>query len=137
LSRGGLVEPVQEPVEELLPAELAFVGCVVALPLQGGPELDGGDEEGAGLAADRLGYNRSRNLPGEVFGMQFVLFHLGLLDRLPVRSNGRAGRRAVRPWPVVPARHEPDQQIRSIHIEDRKGNDREPRFDAAGVGVDL
>ena len=27
--------------------------------------------------------------------MQSVLFHLGLLDRLPVRGNGRAGRRAA------------------------------------------
>lgn len=46
-------------------------------------------------AADRRGLNRSRNLSGEVFGMQAVLFHLGLLDRLPARSNGQDGRRAA------------------------------------------
>jgi len=50
LSRGRLVEPVPEPVDDLLPTELAFVGCVFASPLQGGPELDDGHEKGAGLA---------------------------------------------------------------------------------------
>ena len=34
-----------------------------------------------------------RNVTAAVFGMQTVLFHLGLLDRLPARDNGRGGRR--------------------------------------------
>jgi len=45
-----LVEPVEQPIEDLLPAELSLVGCVVALALQGRPELDGGLEEGARFA---------------------------------------------------------------------------------------
>jgi site-specific recombinase XerD len=44
-------------------------------------------------AADRAGNRSMRNLTANVFGMQAVLFHLGLIDRLPTRSNGRAGRR--------------------------------------------
>jgi len=51
---GGLVaEPGEEPVEDLLAAELALRRGVVALALQGWPELDGGDEVRAGFA-DRL-----------------------------------------------------------------------------------
>jgi hypothetical protein len=45
-----MVEPVQEAVEDLLPTELALAAGVVALGLQGGPELDGGDEAGAAFA---------------------------------------------------------------------------------------
>jgi len=41
---------VKEPVEDLLSADLALVGGVVSVGLQGGAELDGRDEEGAGLA---------------------------------------------------------------------------------------
>ncbi|KAF0957016.1 tyrosine-type recombinase/integrase [Rhodococcus sp. T7] len=44
-------------------------------------------------AADRAGNRSLRNLTANVFGMQAVLFHLGLIDRLPTRSNGRVGRR--------------------------------------------
>ena len=47
------VEPVEQAVEDFLAADLALAGGVVALPLQGGSELDGGDEEAAGFA-DRL-----------------------------------------------------------------------------------
>ncbi len=45
--RGRVLE---EAVEDLLSADLSFVVGVVSLGLQGGPELDGGDEEGAALA---------------------------------------------------------------------------------------
>jgi site-specific recombinase XerD len=44
-----------------------------------------------------------RNLSAAVFGMQAVLFHLGLLDRLSDRSNGRDGRR-VAEWERIAAR---------------------------------
>ena len=39
-----VVEPVEEPVEDLLAADLAFVVGVFALAAEGGFELDGGDE---------------------------------------------------------------------------------------------
>jgi len=45
-----MVESFEEPVEDLLAGDLSLVVGVVALGLQGGPELDRGDEEGAGLA---------------------------------------------------------------------------------------
>ncbi|MFH5227329.1 tyrosine-type recombinase/integrase [Antrihabitans spumae] len=44
-------------------------------------------------AAARLGQRPVRNLSANVFGMQTVLFHLGHLDTLPSRGNGRGGRR--------------------------------------------
>ena len=44
------VEPVEEPVEDLFSSDLALVAGVVALAFEGGFELDGGDEERAGLA---------------------------------------------------------------------------------------
>ena len=44
------VEAVEDAVEDLLPSDLALGGGVVALPLQGGSEFDGGDEEAAGFA---------------------------------------------------------------------------------------
>jgi len=50
---GCLVEAGQQSVEDFLPPGLALGGGVVALLLDGGTELDGGLEEGAGLA-DRL-----------------------------------------------------------------------------------
>jgi hypothetical protein len=50
LSSALLVEALEEPVKDLLPAELALAVGVVALGLDGGAELDGGHEEGAGLA---------------------------------------------------------------------------------------
>jgi site-specific recombinase XerD len=46
-------------------------------------------------AAHGLGQPGIRNLSANVFGMQAVLFHLGLLDRIPARGNGRNGRRAA------------------------------------------
>jgi hypothetical protein len=45
-----LVDAAEEPVEEIGSVGLVVVGSVVALALQGGPELDAGLEEGAGLA---------------------------------------------------------------------------------------
>lgn len=47
------VESCEEAVEDLLSDDLALVCGVVALSLEGGAELECGDEEGAGLA-DRL-----------------------------------------------------------------------------------
>jgi hypothetical protein len=45
-----IVEAVNESVEELLAGDLTL-GCgVITLAPEGGPELDRGDEEGAGLA---------------------------------------------------------------------------------------
>jgi hypothetical protein len=44
------VEAVEEAVEDLGPADLSFGGGVLALFAQRRSELDGGDEEGAGLA---------------------------------------------------------------------------------------
>src|SRR4051794_39835895 len=83
MSRGGLVEAVQEPVEDLLAAYLAFVRGVVALPLQGRPELDGGHEECARLA-DGLEMAIEFNWPGAVTVAQHAavcfpaeLSHLG------------------------------------------------------------
>jgi hypothetical protein len=49
-SRRGGVEAVEDAVEDLLSADLALTGGVVTLSLQGGSELDGGDEEAAGFA---------------------------------------------------------------------------------------
>src|ERR1700686_59796 len=43
-------EAFEESVEDLLSADLTLVSGVVALGLQGGSELDGGHEEGAGFA---------------------------------------------------------------------------------------
>ena len=53
LSGGRFAEAGQQAIEDLLPADLALGGGVVALSFQGGTELDGGLEEGAGLT-DRL-----------------------------------------------------------------------------------
>ena len=46
-------------------------------------------------AAQRLDQRSIRNLTANVFGMQSVLFHLGTLDRIQPRRNGRGGRRAA------------------------------------------
>ena len=46
-------------------------------------------------AADRLGKPGIRNLSANVFGLHAVLFHLGVLKSIPVRDNGRNGRRAA------------------------------------------
>ena len=43
-----VVESFEDSVEDFLSTDLAFGGGVFALALQGGPELDGGHEEGAG-----------------------------------------------------------------------------------------
>ncbi|WP_411283462.1 hypothetical protein [Lapillicoccus sp.] len=45
-----MVEAFEESVEDLLADDLALVVGVVALGLEGGSELDGGDEESAALA---------------------------------------------------------------------------------------
>jgi len=46
-------------------------------------------------AAQRLGKPGIRNLSANVFGLQAVLFHLGVLESIPPRDNGRNGRRAA------------------------------------------
>jgi hypothetical protein len=45
-----MVDAGQEPFEQVGAVSLVVVGGVVTLALQGGPELDAGLEEGAGLA---------------------------------------------------------------------------------------
>jgi hypothetical protein len=45
-----LVDAAEESVEQLSAVGVVVVGGVVALALQGGPELDAGLEEGAGFA---------------------------------------------------------------------------------------
>jgi hypothetical protein len=49
-SRCLLIEAGEEAVEDLLAADLALAGGIVALALESRPELYGGDEERAGLA---------------------------------------------------------------------------------------
>jgi site-specific recombinase XerD len=46
-------------------------------------------------AAQRLGKPGIRNLSANVFGLQAVLFHLGVLESIPPRDNGRNGQRAA------------------------------------------
>jgi len=46
-----------------------------------------------GRAARRLDGRSLRNLSAAVFGMQTVLLHLGRLEQLPTRDNGRSGGR--------------------------------------------
>src|SRR4051794_23365736 len=52
-SAGLLVEAGQKPVEDLLAGDLSLGRRVISLPFERGPELDGRDEERAGLT-DRL-----------------------------------------------------------------------------------
>jgi len=70
------VESSEEPVEDLLAADLSFGGGVVALALQGGAELDRGLEEGARLA-DRLEVAVEPDGPGAVAVAEHPLVHLG------------------------------------------------------------
>ena len=75
-----MVESLEEAVEDLLPADLSFVVGVVSLGLQGGSELDGGDEEGAGFADrfvvavefGRAGAVAVAEHPALVFGAEFA-----------------------------------------------------------------
>ncbi len=73
-SFGG--EAFEEPVEDLLSADLALVGGVVALALEGGPELDGGLEERARFA-DRLEVAVEADGPGAVAIAEHAAVHLG------------------------------------------------------------
>ena len=70
-----MVEPSEQSVEDLLSAELAFVGGVVALALQGGPEFDGGLEECAGFA-DGFEVTVQADRPGAVAVAEHPLVHL-------------------------------------------------------------
>jgi hypothetical protein len=63
-------------VKDLLAAELALVRGVVALGLQGGSELDGGDEEGTGLA-DRLEVAVEFDGSGAVAVAEHAAVHFG------------------------------------------------------------
>ena len=76
VSSAALVEALEEAVEDALPAELAFALGVVALGLEGGAELDGGDEEGAGLA-DGLEVAVHLDGPGAVAVAEHAAVHLG------------------------------------------------------------
>src|SRR6266513_6360120 len=71
-----LVEAGQESVEDFLPPGLALGGGVVALLLEGGAELDGGLEEGAGFA-DRLEVAVQPDGPGAVAVAEHALVHFG------------------------------------------------------------
>ena len=71
-----LVESGEQSVEDLLAAELSFVDGVVALGPQGGAELDGGLEEGAGLA-DRLEVAVQPDWSGAVAVAEHAAVHLG------------------------------------------------------------
>ena len=62
------------PVFTAVPSALS--GGVVALPLQGGPELDGSDEEAAGLA-DRFEVAVHFNGAGAVAVAEHAAVHLG------------------------------------------------------------
>ena len=73
---GRLAESGEQPVEDLLPADLPFVRGVVALGLKGGTELDGGLEERAGLA-DRLEVAVQSDWPGAVAVAEHPAVHLG------------------------------------------------------------
>jgi integrase len=70
------VESGEEAVEDLLPADLSLAGSVVALGLQGGPELDGGLEERARFA-DRFEVAVHPDRPGAVAVAEHPAMHLG------------------------------------------------------------
>src|SRR5450631_4642912 len=89
LSRGlGLVKAGDEFVVDLGAADLAFGAGVLALGEEGGAELDGGLEEGAGLA-DRLVLAVHDFGPGAVA----VAEHAGVFAAEPchVRAEGVGG----------------------------------------------
>ena len=71
-----LVELVEEVVEDFLATDLAFVGGVVALAAERWFELDGGDEEVAGLA-DRFEVAVDLDGSGAVAVAEHALVHLG------------------------------------------------------------
>ncbi len=95
-SRSLLVEPVEEAVEDALSADLALGSGVVALALDGGPELDGGLEEGAGLA-DRLEVAVEPDGAGAVAVAEQALVHLGA----ELAHLGALGVGGQFPWRVV------------------------------------
>ena len=71
----GLIEAFEEATEDLLSSYLALSGGVVSLGLQGRAELDGGDEEGAGLA-DRLEVAVELDRSGAVAVAEHATVHL-------------------------------------------------------------
>ena len=70
-----MVEAFEESVEDLLSGDLALVLGVVSLGLQGGSELDCGDEEGAAFA-DRLEVTVGLDGPGAVAVAEHPPVHL-------------------------------------------------------------
>jgi site-specific recombinase XerD len=95
-SGGFFFEAGEEAVEDLLATHLSFGGGVVALALQGGPELDGRLEERARLA-DRLEVAVETDGPGAVAVAEHPLVHLGAqLAHLGTLSVG-----GQFPWGVV------------------------------------
>src|SRR6266568_1482627 len=70
-----LVESGKQAVEDLLTADLALSGRILALALEGWAELQGGDEERAGLA-DRFKMAVHLNRPGAVAVPQHPAVHL-------------------------------------------------------------
>lgn len=76
LSRGLVVQSVEQTIEDALAANLSFGRRVISLGLQGGPELDGGLEKRARLA-DRLEVAVEADGPGAVAVAEHALVHLG------------------------------------------------------------
>jgi len=70
-----VVEAFEEAVEDLLPGELSLVFGVVSLGLRCWPELDRGDEEGAG-SADRLEVTVGLDGSGAVAVAEHAAVHL-------------------------------------------------------------
>ena len=76
MSGSALVESGEQSVEDLLATELSFVDGVVSLGLQGGAELDGALEEGAGLT-DRFEVTVQPDWSGAVAVAEHAAVHLG------------------------------------------------------------
>src|SRR5712664_3381551 len=70
-----LVESGKQAVEDLLTADLALSGSILALALEGWAELQSGDEERAGLA-DRLKMAVHLDRPGAVAVPEHAAVHL-------------------------------------------------------------
>ena len=70
-----LVESGEQPVKDVLTADLALPRRIVALKLEGWSEVQGGDEERAGLA-DRFKIAVHLNRPGAVAIAEHPAVHL-------------------------------------------------------------
>jgi hypothetical protein len=76
VNSGGLaIKTLEQTFEDALPGDLAFGGSIIALFLEGWPELLGRDEEGAGLA-DGLEVAVDLDGPGTVSIPEHTAVHL-------------------------------------------------------------